>query len=44
MKNKELDKNYVEKLEKLLGRTDIDDDSTEEDIKLWQHCHTKHYH
>lgn len=45
MKNIELEKNYIERLEKLLGKTDIDDDFvTEEEVTLWQHCHTKHYH
>ena len=34
---------YVDSLEKLLGKLDAENCSDEE-IKLWQHCHTKHYH
>ena len=34
---------YVDSLEKLLGKLDAEYCSDEE-IKLWQHCHSKHYH
>tara|TARA_R110000737_G_scaffold345715_2_gene374578 strand:- start:1875 stop:2390 length:516 start_codon:yes stop_codon:yes gene_type:complete len=37
---------YIEQLEKFLGRMDPDwdDNTTDEEIKLWQECHSKHYH
>lgn len=36
---------YIDKLEKAYGKCEIDEDiHTEEDVALWQYCHTKHYH
>ena len=37
------EKEYIEKLEKLLGKLDIEHCSQEE-INLWQKCHSKWYH